>query len=200
MLFASQNVVYVLHHLLFNISFLLTNVQWSYRLNTNYQNIPCLVPENFSESDINNVVNNFTPNQYMDLAFVDKNNNVYTFSLGSNTIQYAFNVYGYNTNTGGSWDLSAFTNLGSNPTPYFYQMQAFFNGAGVVDIEAYNVDNIWTGASFSAGGGYTTSNGSVYIVPWNGPTSSIPTTPNFNFQNNKYKIIMISINKNNKKG
>ena len=79
-------------------------------------------------------------------------------------------------------------------------MQAFFNGGGVLDIEAYNVDNIWTVASFSAGGGYTTSNASVYIVPWNGPTSSIPNTPNFKFQNNKYKIIMISINKNNKKG
>ena len=200
MLFASQDVVYILHHLVFNISFLLTNVEWEYRLNNDYQNIPCLVPESFTDSDINNIVNNLTPNQYMDLAFVDKDSNVYTFSLGGNTVQFAFNAYGYNQNTTGSWDLSDFSNLGSNPTPYFYQMQAFFNGGGVLDIEAYNVDNIWTGASFSAGGGYTTSNASVYIVPWNGPTSSIPNTPNFKFQNNKYKIIMISINKNNKKG
>jgi hypothetical protein len=38
----------------------------------------------------------------MDLAFVDKDSNVYTFSLGGNTVQFAFNAYGYNQNTPGS--------------------------------------------------------------------------------------------------
>ena len=208
LLFGSQNVVYVLHHLLFNINYLLANIEWSYRPNNDYQNIPCLVPENFTEADINNIVDNLTPNQYMDLAFVDSNSNVYTFSLGSNTTQFAFNAYGYNQNTAGSWDFSAIKNQTSQSSNYFFLFQAFFNGAGVVSMEAYNVDNIWTGASVAAGNGYSSSSNpnhgptdqSIYIVPWNGPTQDVPTTPNFKFLNNKYKIIMISIDNKSKKG
>lgn len=189
MLFFSQNVIYVLHHLVFNISYLLSNVQWEYRLNKNYKNIPCLVPENWSNEQIDNFVKSFSPNQYMDVGFVDENNNLFTFSQSNTTIQYPFNVYAYNKNETGTWDLSGIT--GSNMNPYSYMLQTFFNGGGVIAMESYQVDNVWTTANFNAGNGY--GNNDVKVLPWAGETQTPPTKAPFNYKNKKYNIIMIAI-------
>ena len=210
----TDTVYYETIHLVFNIEYLITQTlhQWEYSANTSYTNYYCLVPENYTDDDINNIPipSNLPTNKNFVLIY--DGTNTHMLSFGAATPIKNWNLYGYlqqsfpsnndqvNTNGTGNYGPNNVSGIG------LYNTTTFLNGGGCVnmlcveqpglngtspynEVDFTDYDGNWYESSSTVGGA---DSGTPQIQLWGcGTGKPFPTSATTIYGGKTFKLVMI---------